>query len=115
MKKNILTKKTGNVTFYLAKIDLSIFLNNMNFSDAFLIFENFVYRKMFKSYLRIIWIDYPETSWVYCVVFSRKHVQISWLNRFFKTKNKILKIRKKIWKNPYDFGQIEKSILAKKS
>ena len=57
----------------------------MNF---FLIFENPVYRKMFESYLWIVSIDYPETSWVQCVVFLRKHIRIWWIDDFFKLKNK---------------------------
>ena len=62
-------KKTGDVTF-LAKIDLLIFLECiLIFSDFFLIFENPVYRQIFESYLRI---GYPD-----CVIFLRKHIQIS--------------------------------------
>ena len=49
---------------------------------------------MFESYLRIIPIDYPETSWVQGVIFLRKHIQISWLDHFFKTKKKISKIKR---------------------
>ena len=38
--------------------------------------ENPVYRKMFESYLRIVSIYYLDTSWMQCIVFLRKHIQI---------------------------------------
>ena len=44
---------------------------------------------MFKSYLRITSIDYPETSRVQCIVFMRKHPNFVTCYRFFKrTKNR---------------------------
>ena len=58
-------KKTGNVTFFLTQnwfVNLTGYI--WIFSDYFSIFENPVYRKKFESYLRIVSIDYPETSWL---------------------------------------------------
>ena len=52
-------KKTGNITFFLVKIDFPIFLNTYDF---FRIFEHPVYRKLFETYFRNVSIDYPETS-----------------------------------------------------
>ena len=63
--EKLFNKNTGNVTFFLATIDFCICPNTREFFlFFFLIFENPVYRKMFDSYLWIVSIDYPETSWV---------------------------------------------------
>ena len=48
------------------------------------------------------------------VGFLRKHIQILWVDRFFKTKKKNRKLEK-IWKKAYVFEQIDKSILVEKS
>ena len=71
---------------------------------------------MFESNLRIVSIDYLETSWVKCVVFLWKYLQISWLLIVFsKLKKKTIRELEKIWKNSYVFEEIDKSILATKS
>ena len=96
MKKENCSTKTGNVNFFSKNwfVNLSEYI--WIFSDFFLIFENPVYRSIFELYLRIVLIDYPETSWVWCVIFLRKRIQISWLDGFF---NKKIENQKKSEKN----------------
>ena len=85
-----------------------MYSNTYEFFIFFLIFENPVYPKMFKSYLQIVLFDYPETSWVYCVVFL-ENIQIAWLLMvFFKYKKKF----RRLDNISYVFGQIDKSILT---
>ena len=60
--KKLINEKTGNATF-LAKIESKPSPNTYGFVQFFfLIFENLDYREIFESYLRIVSIDYPETS-----------------------------------------------------
>ena len=86
MEKKLFNKKTGNVTF-LVKIDFSICPNTCEFFQIFVEF--------FKTpFIEKCFSKNPETSWVQCVVFLRKYIQISWLDRFLKLK-KNSKTRKK--------------------
>ena len=110
-KKNCSIKEPVTILFFQPKLICQYVWIHMNYFNFFLIFENHIYRKMFESHLQIVLIDYSETSWVWCIIFLWKHIEILWGLIFFsKRKQKILRMRKNLKK----IGKIDKSIMDKK-
>ena len=137
-------QKTGNLTLFLTKINLSIYPKTWIFSDCFLIFEIFflVLKKRSKvtkfgyvfakrlyalhsracetlwSAREIVSVALSverETHWEYVSHCLKKFLD-NRSKRFANTTQTFFDKRgfQKLGKNSYVFGQIDKSILAKK-